>query len=157
MSDRVNVLFTYENHESLIADLKDIVFDLTENYKRKRIEQSSAIKHKVVNYVQDHYKDGALSLELLSSEFNLSFPYINKIFKEETGNTFKIYLTAIRFSSIKKQLRTTNTPIIEIINEHGYMDSANFMRKFKVAEGMTMGQYRSGHSLPLPLLDRENG
>ena len=150
MSDRVNGLFTYENHESLIADLKDIVFDLTENYKRKRIEQSTAIKHKVVNYVQDHYKDGALSLELLSSEFNLSFPYINKIFKEETGNTFKIYLTAIRFSSIKKQLRTANTPIIEIINEHGYMDSANFMRKFKVAEGMTMGQYRSGHSLPLP-------
>lgn len=156
ISDRVNGLFTYENHESLIADLKDTVFNLTENYKNKRIEQAAAIKHKVVNYVQDHFKEGSLSLELLSSEFNLSFPYINKIFKEETGNTFKTYLTAIRFSNIKKQLRTTNTPIIEIINENGYMDSANFMRKFKVAEGMTMGQYRLGHSLPLFLLDGEN-
>lgn len=155
-SDRINGLFTYKNFESLIADLKDSVLNLTEEYKRKRMEQSTAIKHKIVKYVQDNYKDGSLSLELLSSEFNLSFPYINKIFKEETGDTFKTYLTAIRFSSIKKQLRTTKTPIIEIINENGYMDSANFMRKFKIAEGMTMGQYRSGQSLPLDRLDREN-
>ncbi|GAF08488.1 hypothetical protein JCM16418_2569 [Paenibacillus pini JCM 16418] len=40
------------------------------------------------------------------------------------------------------QLKTTNDPLKDIILKVGYMDTPNFIRKFKKETGYTPGQYR---------------
>jgi AraC-like DNA-binding protein len=44
---------------------------------------------------------------------------------------------------VKRQLRETDKPIKEIVVQVGYLDVANFTRKFKKIVGVTPGQYRN--------------
>ena len=99
-------------------------------------------RYTLVNYVQENFRDNSLTLESLASHFGLSYTYVSKIFKEETGFSFLAYLTQFRFQYIKAQLLTTDIPIKEIAASAGYNDLTNFTRKFKSMEGVTPGEYR---------------
>jgi AraC-like DNA-binding protein len=50
-----------------------------------------------------------------------------------------------------RQLVATNDPLKDIINRVGYLDTPNFIRKFKKETGHTPGQYRKLHA------ERETG
>ena len=43
---------------------------------------------------------------------------------------------------VKKQLRDSDEPIKDIVIRAGYIDVANFTRKFRNMEGLTPGAYR---------------
>ena len=105
-------------------------------------------RYTLVNYVQENFRDNSLTLESLASHFGLSYTYVSKIFKEETGFSFLAYLTQFRFQYIKAQLLTTDTPIKEIAASAGYNDLTNFTRKFKSMEGVTPGKYRRNQKPP---------
>ena len=48
----------------------------------------------------------------------------------------------MRSDEFKRQLKETNNPIKDIVLDIGYVDVANFSRKFKSEEGLTPGQFR---------------
>ena len=52
------------------------------------------------------------------------------------------YITMIRMDRAKELLVNSNMQIKDVVAEVGYIDVANFVRKFKNYEGMTPGQYR---------------
>lgn len=138
----VSELSSYESLEMLQQKIEEIIRSLAEKILRDNEHRTSSTKLKVIEYVQKNFNNSALSLDYLSNEFNLSYSHISKIFKDETGQNFLSYLTQLRFIYIKRRLSETDTPIKDIITEAGYFDVANFMRKFKKSEGMTLGQYR---------------
>ncbi|MNJ62772.1 DNA-binding transcriptional regulator AraC [compost metagenome] len=43
---------------------------------------------------------------------------------------------------VKRLLINTSAPLKEIIEQVGYLDAPNFIRKFKKETGVTPGQYR---------------
>jgi two-component system response regulator YesN len=47
---------------------------------------------------------------------------------------------------VQRQLETTNDPLKDIIIRVGYVDTPNFIRKFKKETGYTPGQYRKLHN-----------
>ncbi len=51
-------------------------------------------------------------------------------------------LTNMRMEEVKQELRGTDKAIKDIVTGVGYIDVPNFLRKFKKAEGITLGQYR---------------
>ena len=101
-----------------------------------------AIKMSLIEYVQKHFRDNSISLNTLAEEFGLSYTYASKIFKDETGESFSSYITKLRIAYVKQQLEISDEAIKDIVLHSGYVDVANFMRKFKQIEGMTPGQYR---------------
>lgn len=138
-------LSSWESKDALTQQLEGILRRLAEQAKSENAESQKSAKFALIDYVQTNFRDNALTLETLATHFNLSYTYVSKVFKEETGHTFLSYLTQLRFQYIKKQLESTDTPIKEIAAAAGYNDLTNFMRKFKNAEGITPGQYRTGH------------
>ena len=83
----------------------------------------------MLRYVNDHYSQQTISLDVLAGQFNLSANYVSRFFKQETGFSIGSYLN-------------TDLPIKDIVVQIGYIDVANFVRKFKAYEGVTPGQYR---------------
>ena len=140
--DLMTKLLSYPDTSWLEQELTDLIIKLSQIQSRKMEEEIIKNRHDIISYVQEHYRDKELSLDLLSSLFSLSFSYIGRIFKDETNTTFKNYVTELRYAYVKEQLRNTDDAINDIIHNAGYSDAANYMRKFKQHEGITMGQYR---------------
>lgn len=96
----------------------------------------------ILDYVNRHFHENNLGLEIVAEEFSLTANYLSRFFKQETGCSFIQYVTMLRMDRARELLVNTNKQIKDIVTEVGYIDVANFVRKFKNYEGLTPGQYR---------------
>ncbi len=62
------------------------------------------------------------------------------------GINFVQYVWRKRIEAAIAELTTTTDPLKDIIQRVGYLDTPNFIRKFKKETGHTPGQYRKLYS-----------
>ena len=135
-------LSSWDSTDALKLQIEELLRRLAEAAKSDSDESQKSAKYALIDYVQKNFRDNGLTLEALADRFDLSYTYVSKVFREETGHNFLSYLTELRFQYVKEQLALTDKPIKEIAMDAGYYDLTNFMRKFKKTEGITPGQYR---------------
>lgn len=102
----------------------------------KRSEISS-----VVEYIQKNYFMN-IDLSILSSQFDVSYSYLGKLFKKETSMSFKEYLNRIRLDKCAELLVQSDKPIVSICFECGFNDLVHFYKMFKNQFNKTPQQYR---------------
>ena len=83
-----------------------------------------------------------LSLSSLAERLSVSTPYLSSLFKEEVGQNFKEYLTAVKLSKARSLLITTSESINEIAEKVGYNNAKQFSAIFKKYVGSTPAEYR---------------
>ncbi|MDF1617595.1 helix-turn-helix transcriptional regulator [Petrocella sp. FN5] len=87
----------------------------------------------------------AISLNYIADSLNISTAYLSRLFKNEVGMNFKIYLTNYRMSVAKQLLKGTNNNLLTIGSNIGYPTATQFIRVFKSSEGITPTEYRNYH------------
>jgi AraC family transcriptional regulator of arabinose operon len=92
-------------------------------------------------YLEQSYSEH-VDLETLSQRYFLSKSYLQKQFKKYTGLSPADYLTRVRISQAKQQLRTTELSIHEVGCSVGIPDPSYFVCIFKKAEGVTPAVFR---------------
>lgn len=95
-----------------------------------------------ITYLQEHYKDEMLSLELLSEHVNLNSSYFSALFKKNMGVGFSDYVLTLRIQEAKRLLVETNKGIAEIALEIGYHDPKHFTKIFKKNCQIKPNEYR---------------
>jgi len=93
-------------------------------------------------YMERRYMDPELSLSDVAGEVNHSACHFSAIFSQETGQTFKEYLTEIRIKKARELLRTTTLKAFEICDRVGYRDPHYFSHVFHKHTGLTPMEYR---------------
>ncbi|MDM5299648.1 response regulator [Bacillus pumilus] len=83
-----------------------------------------------------------ITLEQTAAYVELSPTYFTKRFKDETGLTFKEYVTTCRLDKMKKLLKDTSLSLKEITYQTGYTDPNYVSRVFKKMVGCTPKEYR---------------
>lgn len=126
---------------------KSELLDFLESFKKvvKDIDDQSSDNYIIRNvkcYLMTHYKEGIV-LKEVSEEFGLTNTYLSMLFKKETGETLKGFLTSLKIGQAKELLKSSTMQIVEIANEVGYDDEHYFSRIFKQKTGMTPTQYRN--------------
>lgn len=115
------------------------------NVINKRAEKSNSIIETAKEYLKQNYtKD--LSLDDVSRVVNISPYYFSKLFKEDTGENFIEYLTAMRINKAKELLDTSDCSMKEICAMVGYSDPNYFSRAFKKNVGVTPTEYKEGRT-----------
>ncbi|WP_105614517.1 AraC family transcriptional regulator [Vallitalea okinawensis] len=129
--------------ESLIA-LKKVLMDLYLKIILIQEDQGKnlSIIDRSLQYIKDNYNDHNLDLTVLSTEMNISYSYLRKQIKEQTGLTYIEYLNKYRIKKAKELLQQRTHTIKEISFLVGYNNDQSFNRYFKKYEGMTPGEYR---------------
>jgi two-component system, response regulator YesN len=107
--------------------------------KRKETEKK---QNEMIIYINSNFHKYNFSLESLADSFNCSSPYASKHIKKILGQSFSEYLFALRSNKVKRDLAASEDTIQEIVHNAGYSDASNFIRKFRIKEGITPGQYR---------------
>lgn len=93
----------------------------------------------------DHiYEDlnADLSAEGLADFTNLNASYLSKLFKQETGQTIKAYVTAAKMDTAQNLLKYSNLSYFEISASLGYSSQSAFTYAFRKFTGVTPGKYR---------------
>ena len=79
---------------------------------------------------------------MIANECNITTSYLVRFFKSETGYTPMQYVDMRRMEIAKNLLINSNLNLKQIVEQSGYIDESNFIRKFKKAENVTPMNYR---------------
>lgn len=93
-------------------------------------------------YIAGHYTDPALALDKVASHVSLSSCHFSAVFSQETGMTFKEYVTELRIAKAKELLRTTTLRSLEIADRIGYNDPHYFSYVFRKNTGLSPKEFR---------------
>ena len=135
----VQMLQSRENALEYVTRIMETAMELREKSASNRY---GSVVEQVKKYIEEHYVEEELSLNLLASYVNFSPNHLSMIFSQQTGQTFIKYLTDYRMSKAKELLRSTGKRSSEISLEVGYKDPHYFSYLFKKTQGVTPTQYR---------------
>lgn len=143
MMQKIAPNMIYSNSlDELERSLLNLASQICNQVEQDNQKEEQSIIDQVVAYIDEHYTDNTLSLETVAFEFGISPSHVSRSFKEKMGLNFIQYIWQKRMEEVMLQLKTTNDPLKDIILKVGYLDTPNFIRKFKKETGYTPGQYR---------------
>ncbi len=121
--------------EALITRVKVINGEIISDNIQKNL-------NKIINYIDSHYTENDLSLELLADKVDISVSYISAILKKEKNTTFVKYLTSLRMEKAKEYLKNPNMKIVDIAERVGFSEAYYFSHSFKKYQGISPKEYR---------------
>ncbi|GAS80015.1 helix-turn-helix domain-containing protein [Paenibacillus amylolyticus] len=136
---------SYDSLEDLEKKLTGLAAEICAHVEAKSETEESSLMDEIVAYIDANFSDYDLSLGTISSKFTISSSYFSRSFKEKIGMNFTQYIWQKRMDEVIRLLLHTTDPLKDIITRVGYLDTPNFIRKFKKETGYTPGQYRKMH------------
>lgn len=131
-----------QNNENSMKYMERIISKVLELREKSASNRYGDIVDEVMKYIEEHYAQEDLSLNILASHVNFSPNHLSMVLSQQTGQTFIKYLTDFRMNKAKELLRCTGKRSSEIGLEVGYKDPHYFSFLFKKTQGMTPTQYR---------------
>lgn len=95
----------------------------------------------IVSYIAENY-NSPITLEEISDRFGLSSEYFSRLFTQKIGIPFKKHLNQVRLAHIYHDLCSSDAPIMEIVEQHGFTNYKLFNRMFKEIYGATPREIR---------------
>ena len=119
-------------------------FEILDSYNRQNHEAEARTErmNKILKYISKNVSNPLLGAPMVCDEFNMSTTYFSRIFKEDLGVNFSVYLQTLRITKAKKLLLESDMNLNAIAQEVGYISSQNLLRLFKRYEGMSPSAYR---------------
>ncbi|MRN54344.1 helix-turn-helix domain-containing protein [Paenibacillus sp. LC-T2] len=142
----ISAYTSFETLEELEDKLLFLATEICQQVERNQETNQSTLIDDIVIYVNQQFADYTLSLEHVALKYSISTSYLSRSFKEKTSYNFSQYIWLRRVDEVIRLLESTSAPLKEIIEQVGYLDAPNFIRKFKKETGYTPGQYRKLHA-----------
>ena len=126
---------------------KQRILKLDESSENSTIPSKTS--NKIEAYIQDNklYLNPYLSLNMLSSELNLSEGYISQVINKSIGQNFTDYINSLRVEEAKLMLLSGdygNYTILSIGLESGFNSKSSFYTAFKKFTGQTPLEFKKG-------------
>jgi len=136
------VLMNTKTVEQLREQVRKILLSALAFRDSRTNRQYAEIIQQAKEYIDHHYMDPDLSLNEVAAQVNLSPSHFSVVFSQETGQTFKEYLTEVRIKKAKELLRMTTLRSAEISYQVGYSDPHYFSYVFRKNTGATPSEFR---------------
>jgi len=132
-------LFQQPTMEKTLNWLQEVSLMIIHHMSRKRDRHTTLIQQ-IVAYVRTNYQ-APHSLKTLSYRFDISAPYLGRLFREETGESFPSWLNRLRIDKAEELMRTTGLTVTQIALKTGYPNPNYFYSLFKKHRGVNPGEY----------------
>ena len=127
------------------ALLTSILCGLIRGAAQQRLQPAPSVLQKVRQYLHQQYAQ-KITLDTLSSRYNISKYYLQRSFQQYFGQSPGEYLTRLRLTRAKELLRATDLPVSEIAYRVGMENTSYFIYSFRTHEGTTPNKYRKNWS-----------
>ncbi len=106
---------------------------------------SDSVLKKAVSFIDEHFADENLSLNMTAAALDISPGYLSSLFSQKMNMTFVEYVTYRRIEKAKSILRSTKEHTAAVAAMVGYKDPNYFSTVFKKTTGCTPREYRRGY------------
>lgn len=105
------------------------------------LSRGSKLCKEIKNYIELHYNNKNLSLELIAEEFRIHPNYLSGLFKKHTGNNLAPFIESIRIEKAAELLSSGKYTVNEVAASVGFSNDATFRRRFKKTKGVPPSTY----------------
>ncbi len=134
------------DRDRIEAILLEYGFGLLEEKEEKL---TSEIKMAVIELIHDLNNINSIvrKSDYLVEKLGFSYPYLSKIFSEQTGSTLEKYIIQQKIERIKHMLDENEYSLSEIAYMMDYSSVQYLSNQFKKITGVTVSQYKHGSEI----------
>lgn len=132
-----------KNFRSLRLAVRDFYEIIIRKIYETGKSRDKMIIEEVKDYIKAHYTED-LSIKELAEVACVSQNYFSAMFKKETGENYKAYLTSIRMAEALRLLQETDYKTYEIGEKVGYNNVRRFVDAFKQLYSVSPMEYKKG-------------
>lgn len=129
-----------------LKDTKDwfekVCIRLCNYFKEQQESGNKELIQKILQYIQENYNKD-ITLETVADHFNISYSYLSRYYKQQTGANFIESLYELRMQKAREMLKCTSMKINQVAESVGYNNVNHFIKIFKKYEGVTPGKFRN--------------
>ena len=140
--DVLDIMIKFRSLEQMFDWALLVFLKLRELNLTTKMTSSQKLLDRAIHYIDNHFTDPGISMEMVCDEMGISISYISLLFKKEKETTFVKYLTSVRMEKAKELLKLTGDKIIDIAGKCGYNEVYYFSHSFKKYAGMSPKKYR---------------
>lgn len=107
------------------------------------LSKSRKLLDSAKEYIEIHYSDSQLSVELIARKLYINSSYLRRIFKKELDTTVTGYIITIRMQKAKELISEGNMKLSEVSERVGYNYFAYFSTSFKKYYGITPSEFEN--------------
>ena len=133
---------SFSSFDEMKEWLELLCMRLNEAINEERQDATRLLGEKAKAYIEEHYMDSKLSVDMLCSYLGVGTTYFSTVFKKETGLNFIAYLTKVRLDEAVRLLTETDEKSYVIAGMVGYDEPTYFSYVFKKAYGVSPAKYR---------------
>jgi AraC-like DNA-binding protein len=115
-----------------------------------KIRQSGSshahLMKKVIDFVDQHFRDPGLSLEIVADHVGMNHTYLGKVFNESVGSHFTDYVNRKRIECARELLLQTTLTVSEVSLKAGFSSPSYFITYFRKQLGITPAAFRNGNT-----------
>lgn len=101
--------------------------------------------NRLLNFMEIHYADPNLNVELLCAELDMSRPQLYRKLQTLTGLSVQEFIKSFRLKKAAAFLRSGDMRISDIAYQTGFSDPQHFSKSFKIQFGISPTQYAAEH------------
>ncbi len=131
-----------ERREEFEAWYLGIAMQINEQMNKARDSTTRKVILEAKQYIQEHYQDPELSMEVICRELHMSPAYFSTLFRRQTGQTCVAYLTEVRLNKAVELLNETKDKTYVIAQKVGYQEQNYFSYVFKKKFGVSPTKFR---------------
>lgn len=120
-----------------------ICADLDERSQAETGQQERLLVSQVRSMIAEQYQQD-ISLKSVAERLNYNPAYLGRLFRSETGNSFRDELNVFRVRQAAKLLKENHVCAYEAAERVGYRDVNYFYRVFREIYGVSPGEYKTG-------------
>ncbi|MEO6684661.1 MAG: AraC family transcriptional regulator [Dyadobacter sp.] len=123
----------------ILVVARNIALKLPKNIKENTGEAVLDMLH----YIQENiFNPANLKVGEMSNHFGISFSYLGKYFKKQTGETLQQYIINYKLRLVELRLLNSDMRINEIVYELNFTDESHLNRLFKKYKGINPSEFR---------------
>ncbi|MFD2046589.1 bifunctional transcriptional activator/DNA repair enzyme AdaA [Ornithinibacillus salinisoli] len=112
--------------------------------KIKKYDPLESIIEDTKRIIENNYRKNIHLIDI-ASDVGVSPFYLNRLFKDRTGYTPRMFLEKARIEQAKELLLTTTLNSTEVGYQVGYISISSFYNAFKRSTGLTPSQFQANY------------
>lgn len=134
-------LMACQSLDSMMRELMRVL-DLVCDFLEENVGGNQDAVERAKVYIEEHYGNSKLSLDLVAAAVGISPTYLSALFKQNANQSFVGYLTETRLPHAQRLLRSGDYRSYEVAYMCGYDNSTYFSTIFKRYVGVSPSEYR---------------